>query len=212
MRKPDSSIKLSEKFRQQYRKNIAIRSIGSLILLAVSVVLCFVIDFSTTKYPEMGMMLIIFAAFVLSCLFFRIDLILFKPSWVGIVTDISAKKERRMKIQAASMLRNRMIVHLYIYRGDADIYDLELWDEGMDHAGMRTSDGAMEVLPVNKFLDEAPYKVEDTLVYLRGMKYPFRYGVQTEGMFDVRFVCPYCGEINRDERENCYHCGRELVK
>lgn len=212
MRKPDSSLRLPEKFREQYRKNITIRTAGSLILLAAAAVLCFVIDFSASRYPEMGMVLIVAAAFVLSCLFFRFDLILFKPSWVGIVREIVAKKERRMKVQASTNLRNRIIVHLYIDRGEAELYDHELWHEGMEHAGARTEDGTSESLPENKFLTEAPYKVDDTLIYLRGMRYPFRYGVLKEGMFDVRFVCPFCGEINKDDRDTCYHCGRDLVK
>lgn len=212
MRKPDSSLKLPEKFRKQYRKNIIIRTTGSLVLLAIAAVLCCVIDFSATRYPEMGMILIVGAAFVLSCLIFRFQLILFKPSWVGIVREIVAKKERRMKVQASTNLRNRIIVHLYIDRGEAELYDHELWHEGMEHSGVRTEDGASESLPENKFLTEAPYKVDDTLIYLRGMRYPFRYGVLTEGMFDVRFVCPFCGEINKSERETCYHCNRTLVK
>lgn len=212
MRKPDSSLKLPQNFVSQYKKNIAFRTIGSLFLLAISIVLCHFIDFSNTRYPEMGMFFIIVVAFALTCLLFRFDLILFKPSWVGIIRDIITKKERRVKIQASTNLRNRIIVHLYVDRGEEEMYDYELWDEGMEHAGERTEYGSQESLPENKFHTEAPYKIDDTLVYLRGMKYPFRYGVVTDGMFDVRFVCPFCGEINKADRNTCYKCDRELVK
>lgn len=212
MRKPDSSLKLPEKFLAQYRKNIIIRTVGSVIILALGAVLCTVIDFSASKYPQAGVALVLFAAFVLTCLIFRFDLILFKPSWVGIIKNIIPKKEKRVKLHASYWMRDRMIVHLYIDRGEANLYDHELWHEGMEHSAKRTVDGTSGYIAPNKFQTEAPFKVDDVVVYLRGMKYPFRYGVLTEGMFDVRFVCPFCGEINKAERDDCYHCGRTLVK
>lgn len=211
MRKPDSSLKLPKRFLEQYRKNILIRSLGSVVLLAVGAFLCTVLDFSASKYPEAGMIFVVFAAFVLACLFFRFDLILFKRSWIGEIKDITAKKERRVKVQAQSNLRNRLIVHLTVDSG-GDTIDYELWHEGAEHSGERTEDGAKESIPDNKFYTLAPYKTDDTVVYLRGMKYPFRYNVKTEGMFDVLFVCPYCGEINKAERDDCYRCRRTLVK
>ena len=55
MRKPDSSLKLPKRFLEQYRKNILIRSLGSVVLLAVGAFLCTVLDFSASKYPEAGM-------------------------------------------------------------------------------------------------------------------------------------------------------------
>lgn len=211
MRKPDSSLKLPKKFQEQYRKNILIRSFGSMVLIAVGTFLCTILDFSASKYPEAGMIFVVFAAFVLACLFFRFDLILFKRSWIGEIKDITAKKERRVKVQAQSNLRNRLIVHLSVDSG-GDMIDYELWHEGAEHNGERTEDGAKEAIPDNKFYTFAPYKIDDTIVYLRGMKYPFRYNVKTEGMFDVLFVCPFCGEINKAERDDCYHCRRTLVK
>jgi len=211
MEKPDKNLPMPEKFLRQYRKNIAARTVGSLVLMVIGAFLCTVIDFSTSKYPEAGMAAVVAAAFVLSCLFFRFDLILFKPSWMGMITAITAKKERRVKIQAQSNLRNRLIVHLSVY-SDGDMIDYELWHEGTEHSGERTEDGAKESLPENKFYTLAPFKEGDTVIYLRGMKYPFRYNVKTEGMFDVLFVCPFCGEINKAEREECYHCRRTLVK
>ena len=211
MRKVDSSIRLPEKFLEQYRKNILIRTLGSLILLAAGVFLCTVLDFSESKYPEAGMIFVVFVSFIITCLFFRFNLILFKRSWVGEIKEITAKKERRVKVQAQSNLRNRLIVHLTVDSG-GDMLDYELWHEGTEHSGERSEDGAKEAIPENKFYIYAPFKVGDTVVYLRGMKYPFRYGVNTDGMFDVLFVCPFCGEINKAEREDCYHCRRTLVK
>jgi len=212
MKKPDSSLKLPKRFLEQYRKNILIRSLGSVVLLAVGVFLCTVLDFSASKYPEAGMIFVVFAAFVLACLFFRFDLIVFKRSWIGEIKDIKAKKERRVKVHASYWMRERMIVHLYIDRGEVELYDCELWHEGMEHSAKRTVDGASGYVAENKYQTQAPFKIDDTIVYLRGMKYPFRYNVKTEGMFDVLFVCPYCGEINKAERDDCYRCRRTLVK
>ena len=148
MRKPDSSLKLPKRFLEQYRKNILIRSLGSVVLLAVGAFLCTVLDFSASKYPEAGMIFVVFAAFVLACLFFRFDLILFKRSWIGEIKDITAKKERRVKVQAQSNLRNRLIVHLTVDSG-GDTIDYELWHEGAEHSGERTEDGAKESIPDN---------------------------------------------------------------
>ncbi|MBQ4354729.1 MAG: hypothetical protein IJC71_07525 [Clostridia bacterium] len=212
MRKPDTSLHLPESFRKQYRKNIAVRLFGSAVLIGIGVLLCSTADFSGLKYPQAGSVFIIFIAYVLACLFFRLQNILFKPSWMGTIEKIVPKRERRVKVQASTNLRRRMIVHLYIDRGEGKLFDYELWHEDMEHAGERSEDGARESIPKNKFLEEAPYKVGDTVVYLRGMRYPFRCGVETEGMFDVRFVCPFCGEINKAESDTCYHCRRTMVK
>lgn len=212
MRKPDSTLGLPPKFIAQYRKNILVRSVGGVVLVAVGAFFCTVMDFFASKYPMTGRVLVLLGMFAVACLAFRLDLILFKPSWMGVIRDIIPKKESRVKLQAISNLRVRLIVHLYIDRGEGRLYDYELWNEGMEHAGERTENGVKDFIPANKFYDEAPYKVGDVVVYLRGLRYPFRFGVDAEGMFDVRYVCPFCGEINKNDRKNCYRCGRELVK
>jgi len=210
MHKPDMK-NLPREFVSQYRKNIAVRLIGTLVFTAAAGVFCLLYDFGGVKNVGGARLMVFAVAFALACLFFRLHLI-FKPSWMGKITDIVPKHSRRVKLQASTNLRNRLIVDLLIDRGEEEPFRFELWDEGMDKRGGRTEDGSHESFPVNKFLDQAPYKVDDTVVYLRGMKFPMRVGVVTEGMFDVLFVCPYCGEINKAERENCYHCGRILVK
>ena len=210
MRKPDMN-QLPREFVSQYRKNIAIRLIGTAVITAAAAVFCLMYDFGSVKNVGGARLMVFAIAFVLACLIFRLHLI-FKSPWMGEITDIVPKHSRRVKVQASTNLRNRLIVDLLIDRGEEEPFTFELWDEGMDRRGGRTEDGSHESFPVNKFLDQAPYKVGDTLIYLRGMKYPMRCGVTVEGMFDVLFVCPYCGEINKAERENCYHCGKILVK
>lgn len=212
MTKPDKNLKLPGKFLEQYRKNIALRTAGSIALLGIGAFLCTVIDFSSSKYPEAGMAAVMFVFFYIGKLAFGFDRILFRRSWMGKIAEINATKERRVKVWAQSHTRKRLIVHLMVDRGEGSLYDCELWHEGTEHSGERTEEGAKEAIPENKYYTYAPFKVDDTIVYLRGMKYPFRYNVQTEGMFDVLFVCPYCGEINKADREDCYHCRRTLVK
>ena len=210
MKKPDLN-QLPREFVSQYRKNIALRLAGTVVFAAAAAVFCLLYDFGSVKNVGGARLMVFALAFAAACLILRLHL-LFRTSWMGVITDIVPKHSRRVKLQASSNLRNRLIVDLIIDRGEEEPFTFELWDEGMDRRGGRTEDGSAEEFPVNKFLDQAPYKVDDTLIYLRGMKFPIRYGVTTEGMFDVLFVCPYCGEINKAERETCYHCGKILVK
>lgn len=210
MHKPDLKT-LPNEFTAQYRKNLCLRLAGTLAFTAAADVFCLMYDFESVKNVGGARLMVFGIAFVLACLFFRLHLI-FRKSWMGTIIEIKPKHSRRVKLQASTNLRNRLIVDLLIDRGEEEPFRFELWDEGMDKKGGRTEDGSHESFPVNKFLDQAPYKVGDKLIYLRGMKFPMRVGVVTEGMFDVLFVCPYCGEINKAERETCYHCGKILVK
>ncbi len=210
MHKPDLK-NLPRDFISQYRKNIVLRLVGTAVFASAAAVFCLLYDFGGVRNVGGARLMVSAAAFAAACLVFRLHL-LFKPSWMGKITEIRTKHSRRVKLQASTNLRNRLIVELTIDRGEEEPFCYELWDEGMDRQGQRTEDGSSEEFPVNKFLDQAPYKVDDTLIYLRGMKFPMRYGVKTEGMFDVLFVCPYCGEINKAERENCYRCGKILIK
>ncbi|MGN1346468.1 MAG: hypothetical protein ACI4V1_06760 [Eubacteriales bacterium] len=191
----DKSIRLPRDFRDEYRRNLFLRLAGSLVLLTLSGVLCTFLDFSGIRYPAMGVVMVLACGFVLACLLFRLHAILFKKSWSGVITDIEAKykiKTREKKVG------KKFVITLTIDCGKPVPIQFELIHEDM-HG-------------VNKYYVEAPYKVGDTVVYLRGMKYPLRYGVEAEGKFDVCFVCPYCGEINKAERDQCYHCGKTLVK
>lgn len=210
MHKPDMK-NLPREFVSQYRKNIALRLAGTLVFTAAAGVFCLLYDFGSVRNVGGARLMVFAIAFAMACLIFRLHLI-FQKSWMGEIAEIVPKRAKRVKLQASTNLRTRLIVDLVIDRGEEEPFCFELWDEGMEHKGQRTEDGSSESFPVNKFLDQAPYKVGDTLIYLRGMRYPMRYGVVTEGMFDVLFVCPYCGEINKAERENCYHCGKILVK
>lgn len=210
MRKPNLR-ELPGEFVSQYRKNLAVRLGGTAGITAAAAVFCFMYDFGGVKNVAGARLMVLAVAFAAACLFFKLHLF-FHTSWMGEINDIIPKHAMRVKVQASENLRKRLIVDLQIDRGEEEPYRFELWDEGMDHKGSRTEDGSHESFPENKFLTQAPYKVGDTVVYLRGMKYPMRIGVETEGMFDVLFVCPYCGEINKMERENCYHCGKYLVK
>lgn len=191
----DKNIRLPQKFLEQYRKNLTLRILGSIFLLALSAALCTVIDFSKISYPVMGVVMVIACGFVLSCLFFRFHAILFKTSWSGTITDISAAYHIRSKNRG---ITKKFIVTLTIDCAEKKPKKFELFHEDM-HG-------------VNKYYHYAPYKIGDTVVFLRGMKYPMRYNVETKDILDVQFVCPYCGDINKADRDTCYSCGKILVK
>ncbi len=193
--KLDKSIKLPEKFLEQYRANLILRTIASIAVLAVCAVLCTVIDFSSTKYPVMGIAMVILVGFAVSCVIFRLHAILFKPTWSGTITDVEAASKIRMKERGFT---HKFIVTLTIDCGEKQPKKVELFDKYTPKQ--------------NRFHEYAPYKVDDTVVYLRGMKYPMRYNVEEKDMLDIHFVCPYCGEINKAERDKCYRCGKLLVK
>lgn len=210
MHKPDLK-QLPQEFVAQYRKNIALRLAGTGILAIAAGVFCIMYDFGDVRNVGGARFMVFLIAYAAACLIFKLHLI-FKPAWMGTITEIIPKRAKRVKLQASTNLRTRLIVDLVIDRGEEEPFRFELWDEGMEHKGQRTEDGTSESFPDNKFLSQAPYKVGDTVICLRGMKYPMRVNVVTDGMFDVLFVCPYCGEINKAERETCYHCGKVLVK
>lgn len=189
------SIRLPRKFLEQYHKNLTLRILGSLVLLALSAVLCTVIDFAGLRYPVMGIVMVIACGFILSCLLFRLHLILFRTSWNGTITDISADYHTRAKNRGVT---RKFIVTLTIDCDGKKPKKFELFHEDM-HG-------------VNKYYHYAPYKIGDTVVFLRGMKYPMRCNVETEDMLDLQFVCPYCGDINKADRETCYACGKILIK
>ncbi len=190
----DKSIKLPQKFLDQYRKNIGSRISAGITLLCTAGILCAAIDFSESRYPVMGIVMVMACGFVLACLIVGIHRILFRTSWSGTITDIDADYHIRTKNRGLS---KKFIVTLTIDCGGKEPKKFELLHE--DRNGE------------NKYYTEAPYKVGDTVVFLRGMKYPMRYGVETEDMLTL-FVCPYCGDINKAERDTCYKCGKYLVK
>ncbi|MBQ8512844.1 MAG: hypothetical protein IJ497_09530, partial [Clostridia bacterium] len=92
MHKPDLS-KLPPEFVSQYRRNIVLRSVFSGILMLAAVVSCFVIDISGVRYPIGAVIFILLAGYLLSCLLFRLDLLLFRRSWTGEILKITFREE-----------------------------------------------------------------------------------------------------------------------
>lgn len=191
----DKSIRLPQRFREEYHKNLILRMVLSIAILAAAGIFSAAIDFSGTRYPVMGVAMVMICGFVIACLTVGLHRILFKNSWSGTITAIDANYHIRTKNRGFS---RKFIVTLTIDCGGKEPRKFELIHE--DRNGE------------NKYHDLAPYKVGDTVVFLRGMKYPMRFGVETEDMFDIHFVCPYCGDINKAEREVCFRCGKVLVK
>lgn len=198
----DKSIKLPQKFLEQYRKNIVLRLFSAIVLLGIAGVLCSVIDFSGTRYPVMGAVMVMACGFVLACMISGLNRILFRASWSGTITEIDAALKTKANINHRGRPSSKLIVTLTIDCGGKKPKIVELFPDSDLHGSESE----------NRFYTEAPYKVGDTVVFLRGMKYPMRYGVETEDMFDIHFVCPYCGDINKAERDTCYKCGKFLVK
>ncbi len=198
----DKNIKLPQKFLEQYRKNIGSRISAGIALLTTAGVLCAAIDFSETRYPVMGVVMVMAFGFILACLVAGLQRILFRKSWSGTITEIEAAHKFRSNINHRGRPTLQFIVTLTIDCGGKKPKIFELFPDSDLH-GAESG---------NKYYTEAPYKVGDTVVFLRGMKYPLRYGVETEDMFDIHFVCPYCGDINKAERDTCYKCGKFLVK
>ncbi len=190
----DKNIRLPQKFREEYHKNLGSRIASSITLLSVAGILCAAIDFSKTRYPAMGIVMVMACGFVLACLIAGLHKILFRKSWSGTITEIDADYHIRTKNRGFT---KKFIVTLTIDCGEKVPKKFELLHEDMHGE--------------NKYYTEAPYKVGDTVVFLRGMSYPLRYNVDTKDTQPL-FVCPYCGDINKAERDTCYKCGKFLVK
>lgn len=194
----DIRTKLPREFISEYRKNIALRCLGSLVVLALSGFICTLIDFSDHKYPAMGVFFVIAVGFAADALVFGLHRILFQPSWSGEITGIEAGYKVKTKNKG---FEKRMIVTVQIKKDSGKMYTAELF---------RAYEKNTEK---NAFQVYAPYKVGDRVVYLRGMKFFARYEVKnTEELSLPMFVCPYCGDINAAEREKCYSCGKILLK
>lgn len=185
-------------FLAEYRKNITLRCLGSLVVLALAGLLCTAIDFSSLKYPNMGVFFVVAVAFFADVLVFGLHRILFQSSWSGEITKIEAGYKTKTRNRG---FERRMIVTVEIRKDSGKTYTAELYRE----CDKNTAKNAFQIY--------APYKVADRVVYLRGMKFFARYGVENkEELSFPLFVCPYCGEINTAEREKCYSCGKILLK
>ncbi len=208
MYKPDLS-RLQPEFVKQYRRNMLLRSVFSGILMLAAVVSCFFIDISGARYPVGAVTFIILIGYILACLLFRLDLILFHPSWKGEILAITFRQEligrNTVKVGYLKIDRGEKKSYCFLLRNS---YTAPLRRKVTYQNDEFTGNGHTIY---NKFQVEAPYKLNDKLVYLRGMKYPMRTGVDTDGT-DAKLVCPYCGGISDADRNTCYHCGRILEK
>ena len=189
--------RIPKAFLRDYRMNIALRCLGSAVLMLLSGFLCTKLDFSGTKYPAMGVALVLAAGAALACLIFRLHWILFRRSWMGTVLEVGAANAYQVGHMAKPELAST--VKVVLDRGDSKPYSVEIVEK--DAKGK------------NPYQLEAPYKVGDTVVYFRGMKRFARLDVEKpEELFDPKFVCAFCGLINGGDRERCFRCGKTLLK
>lgn len=206
-----NDVKLPREFVSEYHKNIALRIIGSAVIMLASAYLCTVLNLADVKYPVMAVLMVLAIGLVLCFLIFKLHLILFNPSWMGVITAINAGYKTKTSERSFS---KRMIVSVTIDRGGKKPYTAELF---RPESNVKSFGNAMnstgKYYSKNVYQVYAPYKVGDTVIYLRGMKIFARFDVKNpEELLDPLFVCPYCGEINKLERESCYSCGKFLLK
>ena len=200
MRRPDMQA-LPAAFREEYRRHIALRLAASAALFVLAGVLCAVLDFSGLRYPAMGGVMIFAVAAALACVLFRLHQIL-RPSWQGTVTAVGASERIRSTGNRGQPGR-RMMVEITVDRGEQKPYMLSLFRSDKIASGAER---------VNLFRTHAPYKEGDTLVYLRGLRYPARIGVENaDELFAPEYVCPFCGEFYTTDRKRCFGCGRTLL-
>ncbi|MBQ3708635.1 MAG: hypothetical protein II889_12155 [Clostridia bacterium] len=200
MTKPDRS-RLPASFRADYRRYILTRILASALLFLAAGFLCTRIDFTNLRYPAMGIVMVYAAAAALACILFRLHR-LFLPSWQGTVTKVGAF-ERICSTGNRGQPGRRMMVELTVDRGEKKPYTLSLF---------RSDKIANGAASVNLFQTHAPYKEGDTLVYLRGLRYPARIDVaDADELFEPEYVCPFCGEFYTRERKTCYRCGKTLL-
>lgn len=197
MRKPDIG-RFPAAFREEYRRHVFLRLLGCAAVFVLAGVLCALLDFSGLKYPAMGTAMIFAIAAAADCVLFRLHHFL-RPSWEGTVT--AAGSFSRIKpVGTRGQPGHRTMVEITVDRGEAKPYVLSLF---------RADKIADKGAAVNVFQTHAPYKVGDTLVYFRGLRYPARVDVKdVDALFAPEFVCPYCGEFSGPERSRCYRCGK----
>ena len=189
MTKPDFA-RLPASFIEEYRRHILQRVLGSAVLFAAAAFLCTRLDFTGLRDPAMGIVMVLAVAAAIACVLFRLHA-LFKPSWQGTVTAVGASE--RVRVGDRGRPGRRMMVEVTVDRGEKKPYVLSLFRSD------KIAEGAASV---NLFQTHAPYKEGDTLVYLRGLRYPARFGItDTDEMFAPEFVCPFCGEFYTNDRK-----------
>lgn len=205
----------TEPFRREYRRNLMFRITGAVLWLLGGGMLCLFGDFSHSAHPEITQLLLLTGAAVSAFAMFGLSRILFRRSWRGIITGIRCEQGAR---RIGDMYHRDIMVTLVIDRGERHPYELELEAprDSLESIRLRqngvgeSTEGAYHR---NPYYYQAPYKVDDTVVYLRGMKYPFRYGIGNCSELEVPYVvCPYCGEVNRAKEDTCMRCHKYLIK
>ncbi len=196
-------MRLPREFLEEYRRDIAVRVFGSLFIINLFIFISTRIDFSDAKYPTAAMIFVILCGLALAAIIFRMYNFL-KPSWVGKIVKIESGYRTKTKNKG---FEKRLIVTVTVEREGKGEYRAELFRTPTDRASTTAMRGE------NLYHIYAPYKVGDTVLYLRGMRIFARVGVENVSeLEDPHFVCPYCGEINKAEREKCFSCGRILLK
>ncbi|MBQ3956920.1 MAG: hypothetical protein IIU08_07745 [Clostridia bacterium] len=201
MKKPDFHS-LPRDFRDDYAKFAALRLAGSGIVMIAAAAACFFLDFSGLKYPAMGAVFVLAVGIAVSCVLFGLHRFA-KPAWQGEITDIDCGF-RLANTGQRGRAERQLMVDLIVDRGEKKPYAIRLFrEDGVTHGKVR----------INVFQTEAPYKTGDTLLFLPGFRYPARMDVKDAAeTLDPKFVCPFCGWIGPLSRENCYKCGRTVLK
>ncbi len=196
-------IKLPQKFVEEYHRDIAMRVFGSLAIINLFIFIATRIDFSDAKYPTTAVVFVILCGVALAAIIFKLHNFL-KPTWVGKIVNIESGYKTKTKNKG---LERRLIVTVTVAREGMSEYKAELFRTPTDRASTSSMRGE------NLYHTYAPYKIDDTVLYLRGMRIFARVGVENVSeLTDPHFVCPYCGEINKAERDRCFSCGRILLK
>ena len=201
MKKPDFN-RLPRRVREEYSRFAFLRLAGSAAVLCAAVILAFTLDLSALRYPAMAAVMLAALAVAADCVLFGLHRFLLPP-WEGKLLSVGAF-DRVKSTGTRGQPGRRTMVELTVDRGDAAPYVLSLFRAD------KIADGGARV---NVFQTHAPYKEGDTLLYLRGFRYPARCEIaDRDALFEPETVCPYCGEIGPLSRDTCFRCGRTLLK
>ncbi len=208
-------LHVPEKYIGNYRRYIILKCLLFAVILTaiLSVAVC-LSRFSVRSGFATVLLVMLVSTYVVG---YSMDMhLMFRKTWVGSIENIEYKNGPRKTDKWNDIYYIDIMVHLYVTpEGSGDTKEIILgnckdstYSRRLRALGLNeSSEGSFDK---NPFYVKMPYRTGDTLLFLRGLKYPMR--VLIDGTDELQYVvCPYCGDCFKINTDNCPRCHRTLI-
>ncbi len=211
-----NNLRVPEDFIRNYQRYIILKCLlfGVIMLIMFSISI-FLSGFSG-RSKSMTVLLVMLISISVSGYGLDIHLLLFNRTWIGKIDDIECKQSSRRTSKWNDIYFTDTMVYLYVTpEGKKSTKEIVLgnckdssYSRRLRALGLNESfEGSFEK---NPFYEKMPYNVGDTLLFLRGLKYPLRVLVDATDKLQY-VVCPYCGDCFKIEADKCPRCKKTLI-